>query len=36
MPGDVSGKYEKIAGWFDAGRGRQLLGSEYPDTLAAR
>ncbi|HNT98581.1 MAG TPA: class I SAM-dependent methyltransferase [Elusimicrobiales bacterium] len=36
MPGDVCGKYEKIAGWFDANRGRQLMEREYLEAMTAR
>ncbi|MEW5907221.1 MAG: class I SAM-dependent methyltransferase [Elusimicrobiota bacterium] len=36
MAGDVCGKYEKIAGWFDANRGRQLMERQYLEALAAR
>lgn len=36
MGDDVCGKYEKIADWFDAGRGRQLMEREYLDAMLAR
>ncbi|OGR81033.1 MAG: methyltransferase [Elusimicrobia bacterium GWC2_64_44] len=36
MADDVCGKYERIAGWFDASRGRQLAEREYLEALAAR
>ncbi|MDD2805585.1 MAG: class I SAM-dependent methyltransferase [Elusimicrobiales bacterium] len=36
MGDDVCGKYERIADWFDAGRGRQLMEREYLDAMTAR
>lgn len=36
MAVDVCGKYEKIAGWFDANRGRRLMERQYLEALAAR
>lgn len=36
MAEDVCAKYDKIAGWFDANRGRQLMEKEYLELLAAR
>ncbi len=36
MAEDVCAKYEKIAGWFDANRGRTLMEKEYLDALTAR
>jgi SAM-dependent methyltransferase len=36
MSDDVCAKYDRLAGWFDANRGRQLMEREYLDALAAR
>lgn len=36
MGDDVCGKYDRIADWFDAGRGRQLMEREYLDAMLAR
>lgn len=36
MNGDVCGKYDRIAGWFDENRGRRLAEREYLELLAAR
>lgn len=36
MTDDVCGKYDRIAGWFDSNRGRQLTEREYLDIVAAR
>jgi SAM-dependent methyltransferase len=36
MAEDVCAKYQKIAGWFDANRGRQLMEKEYLELMLAR
>lgn len=36
MAEDVCAKYDRIADWFDAGRGRQLMEREYLEALVAR